>query len=155
MQGKYIKISAIVVLLAAAGFLFWRQFRPPQVTNPEVYFFNLEEKSLFEVPKDRVPPIKDGIGVRAHVYACGSKDAETFVGYLEKFTSEGKSVRENAIGVPLETLIRSGKLAPEDHLVAHPDHPDKWYPSSSRKGREIKSRPARQCGNQKPIRVTP
>ena len=76
---------------------------PIVIQTDKVWFYDLNTGKLFVGDRDEIPPIQapsgklpDGqlAGVKAYVfsYVHDPNDSERFVGYLEKYTPEGKEI---------------------------------------------------------------
>ncbi len=91
LQGKPVVGIVVVIVLVAVS--VWITSRQQRVVGPTYY--DLQSGELFAYNGDDMPPVtapSGGEGV-AHVFACGSCDDQDarFIGYLEKYTDEGKA----------------------------------------------------------------
>jgi hypothetical protein len=113
------KVLLAVVLLAGAGFGFYRFFRSDTGVSEKTFFYDLSEKKLFAAPRESLPPIR-GLNdtqedaVRAVVICTsGNPDdpANRKIAYLEKYAPELKhALQEVRAGKaePLPSKIRNG-----------------------------------------------
>jgi hypothetical protein len=130
-QGKPVAGVVVVVVLVAAS--VWIASRQKRVIGPTYY--DLQTGELFEYTGEELPPVvapSGGEGVVAHVFACGSCDDEQarFIGYLEKYTDEGKAqVRRTAEAIAASTKDSPPppQMRPERVISAFvPGEPPRW-----------------------------
>jgi hypothetical protein len=140
--GNTIKILITVVLLAGAGFGFYRFFNQPDGVSEKAFFYDLSEKKLFAASRESLPPTRglnntEEDAVRAIVICTsGNPDdpANRTIAYLEKYAPELKQNIEEARTGKAEampTKQRNGY-----RLVSRPGE-DKWYPSNTPEGQKI------------------
>ncbi|MEK7686574.1 MAG: hypothetical protein AAB466_14250 [Verrucomicrobiota bacterium] len=99
-----IKLLAAVLMLGAAGLLFFRFLRNSQGASEKAFFYDLSEKKLFTAPRTAVPPIKginnaDEDAVRAVVVTTtgNPRDKSSWkIVYLERYSPELKQQMEAA-----------------------------------------------------------
>jgi hypothetical protein len=123
-------------------------YRSPITLPPhKVWFYDLNTNELFVADGDKIPPIKapsdklvDGepAGVKAHVlsYIRDPNESERFIGYLEKYTPEGKkllsTVKKSGTGVTKEMIQELNK----NRFVRTADD-NRWFLADSDRGRAI------------------
>lgn len=121
---------------------------PPIISDSQkTWFYDLNTKKLFVVDGDSIPPIDapsgqlaDGqpAGVKAYVfsYLKDPKESERFIGYLEKFTPEGKkmisSIRKSESNVTSQMVHQLNS----NRFVRRPADSD-WVAADSDEGRFI------------------
>lgn len=106
-----IKLIAALLLLAGAGFGFYRHFSRDSGVSEQEFFYDLSEKKLFPAPRESLPPIRglndaEADAVRAVVIAPASDPdnaASRLIAYLEKYAPELKQSLED---------VRAGKAEP-------------------------------------------
>ena len=126
--------------------------RRPQIDT--VWFYDLEAKTLFEGPRDQLPPIpvpgKSGTnGVRAYLFSCTDNCADDkFIGYLEQYTPEAKPLYENQ---PSNMTKEHIKIMHSGRKVRS-ESGEKWYPFASAPGQKITILDMREkCGGKDPM----
>ena len=154
---KWIKENPkIVISVSAASVLMFlaimiEQLMPyslPIISQTsKAWFYDLNTDKLFITDGDRIPPIyapsgtlPDGqpAGVKAYVfsYVHDSNASERFIGYLEKYTPEGKKI--------ISSFRKSGDKVTEK-LIKQLNHnrfvrsldDDNWFLADSSQGRAI------------------
>jgi hypothetical protein len=114
-----LKIAVSLLLLAGAGFGFYRYFNRDTGVSEQEFFYDLSEKKLFAAPRESLPPIRglndaEEDAVRAVVIAPASdpdNPAKRQIAYLEKYAPElKKSLEEVRAGKaePLPSRVRNG-----------------------------------------------
>lgn len=95
-----VTVAAVVVLLLALWIIIRVNRGPSPMAAPTAaYYYDLNKNVLFEDKIDKIPPFdtdsgKDA-GVTAYVFGCGDcKEKNRFIGYLERYTPEGKKQRQ-------------------------------------------------------------
>jgi hypothetical protein len=110
-KSQLAQLLLAVILLAGAGFGFYRFLRDDSGISEQTFFYDLSAKKLFAAPREALPPIR-GIdnpeedAVRAIVICVSgdpAKAANRSIAYLEKYTPELKQSLE---------LVRAGKAEP-------------------------------------------
>ena len=110
IQNQKTQLLIAVLLLFAAGGLFFRQWRARGPAEPMIYFYDQSAEELFAAPQSAVPPIQ-GIddqeqdAVRAVVISrTGSRKKDDLeIVYLEKYSPEMKAQFEaRKAGAPAE-----------------------------------------------------
>jgi hypothetical protein len=96
-KGLTIFLSLTVIVVAVAS-IFWntRPDAPPPKAFAGQSFYTVDDgKTFFPDSSNKVPPFDEGgqTAVRAYVYTC-DEGKTRFVGYLERFTPEGKKQME-------------------------------------------------------------
>ncbi len=136
-------IAGIVFLLIVITSLI--PYKPPITSESQKnWYYDLNTETLFVVDGTKIPPIDapsgklpDGqpAGVRAYVfsYSRNPNESERFIGYLEKFTPEGKkmivSIRKSKSNVTGGMVRRLNS----NRFVCRPS--DKcWYLADSKEG---------------------
>ena len=136
------KLLLAVILLAGAGFGFYRYFRDDSGISEKTYFYDLSAKKLFAAPREAVPPIR-GIdnaeedAVRA-IVICVSGDPEKAanrkIAYLEKYTPELKQNLEQ---------VRDGKAQPlprgqrKGYIYVKRSEDKDWYRADTPEGEAV------------------
>lgn len=140
-------ILAGLVLLVASAVIFdiSRHSSTVGEDNAKVWFYNQENKRLYAVPRDTVPP-DDSAGVRAMVVAFPGQEKnrdQWRIAYLQTYSPELKSVLEavrkaHEANVPYAGTLpsRDGTWSHDNTLVKRVDDTD-WSTVSSDKGRKI------------------
>ena len=135
-----IAASALIGVLAIYLLFAW-MFGGSSNTLPrveEVYFYDIEGKTLVPVKAGEIPPLQLDNGhraVQAYVFSCGSCDdeAQRFTGYLETYVPQVKQLLEKLASTKTQAspdelvLIQSGK-------VVSPPSEEKWVPLRSPEG---------------------
>lgn len=145
----------VIGVSAAAVFMFLviviaqlMPYRPPIISQTsKAWFYDLNTDKLFITDGDRIPPIQapsgqlpDGqpAGVKAYVFSYfhDPNESERFIGYLKKYTSEGKKIissfRESGDKVTEELI----KQLNNNRFVRRLDD-DHWFLADSSEGRVI------------------
>jgi len=123
-------------------------YKPPIISESnKIWFYDLNTEKLFVADEDEIPPIDapsgkfpDGqpAGVRAYVltYFQDPNESERFIGYLEKYTPEGKKIifsfQKSRDNVTKELVRQLNK----NRFVRTPDD-DRWFLTDSNEGRLI------------------
>ena len=123
-------------------------YKPPSVSYaPKAWFYDLNTGELFVEDNEKIPPIQapsgqlpDGrqAGVKACVlsYIHNPNESERFIGYLEKYTPEGKEIissfRKSGDKVTVELFKRLNK----NKFVRRVDD-EQWFLADSSQGRVI------------------
>jgi len=142
-----ISIASVLIflLIVITQLMPYRSPAIPQTSK--AWFYDLNTGKLFVEDGDKIPPVKapsgklaDGQpgGVRAHVFSYSSNpsESERFIGYLEKFTPEGKEIvssfRKSEDKVTRELI----KQLNRNRFVRRVDD-DEWFSADSKEGRII------------------
>ena len=141
-SGNSTKILIAVVLLAGAGFGFYRFFNQSDGISEQAFFYDLSEKKLFAAARESLPPIRglnntEEDAVRAVVICTsGNPDdpANRTIAYLEKYTPELKRNIEEARAGTAEAVAT--RIRNTYRLVARVGE-DKWHAASSDEGQKI------------------
>ncbi len=139
----YITIGTVSLFLFILIIKFW-PYSPPSVSmNRNAWFYDLNTKKLFAEDSDKIPPIDAPSGKLAGVKACvlsyalEPNESDKFIGYLEKFTPEGKKCvsvcREAGTKVTAEMI----KDLNNNRYVSKPNDINNWFLASNDKGKEI------------------
>jgi len=123
-------------------------YRPPAIPQTyKAWFYDLNTGKLFTAESREIPPIDapsgklpDGqlAGVKAYVlsYLREPNESERFIGYLEKYTPQGKEIidsfRKSQKNVTNESVQRLNK----NRFVRRLDD-DHWFLANSNEGRVI------------------
>ena len=149
-------VAGVVLVAAVVGIFAWGGGgEPDRVDNAQVYLYDLDSGELSGGSLDRVPGVQEEpTRVWARVFTCGKDTAdERFVGYLERFGGELKSLiqRSQSRDQAFSHIARyQGPAA--DHQVRAPDG-GPWVPANSEAGQRIvrqararcSPRPAKPC----------
>lgn len=112
-RSKLVGVLALVAIIAAGALIVRSLFRGPgHGASVLVYYTTDDGVTLFPDRADRVAPFdyKGRPAVRARVFSCDGNKTR-FVGYLEKFDTEGAKLRE-------DTMAKGGAAsAPAGMLV--------------------------------------
>ncbi len=104
-KSKVIGVAAVVIILAANGWMLWRSFgNSASGGKTEQSFFTTDDgASYFAEDANKLTPFDhDGKeAVRAHVYALNGKK---WVAYLERYTTKGRE---------LMAAVEKGEIGPE------------------------------------------
>lgn len=136
------KLLLAMLLLAGAGFGFYRFSRKDSGISEQTYFYDLSEKKLFAASREALPPIRgvndtEEDAVRAVVICTsGNPDnpANRSIAYLEKYAPELKQNLEQVRAgkaEPMRSKIRNGY-----RFVKRPAD-DKWHAANSPEGEKI------------------
>jgi len=131
-----------VILLAGAGFGFYRFLRNDSGISEQTFFYDLSAKKLFAAPREALPPIRgvdspEADAVRAIVICISgnlAKEADRRIAYLEKYTPELKQSLE---------LVRAGKAEPlprgqrKGYVFVKRAEDNDWFRSDSPEGEQI------------------
>ena len=146
-------VAAIaVIVLVVALFFILRQLGLGTRSDPaEAFWYDVDKGVLFP-HVGAVSPIEapsGGEGVRAFVFACNScdDDNDRFIGYLERYSEEGKGIIED--GVANNDQLSSRMRAMEHHEVRRQADAD-WYLSSEEID-AIKAEIKKRCGGKDAI----
>jgi hypothetical protein len=111
------------------------------------WFYDLNTGELFAADSDSIPPINTPsgklangapAGVRAYVfsYIKDSNESEQFIGYLEKYTPEGRKItsyfQKSRDNVTKDLIRRLEK----NRLIRRVDN-ESWFPANSSQGQTI------------------
>lgn len=106
-QNPSVAIGLVGVVIVFAAVLVFLQLRstgaaPAAGNVGKVFFTNDDGKTWFIDDAKNIPPFqKDGKEVvRAYVYRTG--DGTEFVGFLERYSPEGKQILDKALSLPAE-----------------------------------------------------
>jgi hypothetical protein len=153
-------LALVLVLVVLAGYKIRHTFKSDLSTH-QVYFYNIETKTLFTATDQLLPPIDTssgaGTGVRAYVFRCADgSGASNFIAYLEEMTPDGKTA--------------AGQELKDDHSPAalgffmdkHPDaflvrnlQDETWYPKSEAAGRAAMNAGINSGGCDHPVPCLP
>ena len=145
----------VIGITVAAVFIFLliviaqlMPYRAPIISQTsKAWFYDLNTDKLFITDGDKVPPVKapsgsfpDGqpAGVKACVlsYIREPNESERFIGYLEKYTPEGKKIissfRKSGKNVTREVVSQLNK----NRFVRRVDD-ERWFLADSDEGRVI------------------
>jgi hypothetical protein len=141
-KSQLLQLLLAVIMLAGAGFGFYRFLRDDSGISEQTYFYDLSAKKLFAAPREALPPIR-GIddpeedAVRAVVICVSgnpAKAANRKVAYLEKYTPELKQSLD---------LVRAGKAEPlprgqrKGYVFVKRAEDNEWSRSDSPEGEKI------------------
>jgi hypothetical protein len=129
-----IGIAAAVLVLSLVLIMMRMDSGGPTYRKVGKYwFYDLSTKELFPAYTSAVPPIEapskaaiDGqpSGVRAFVFGCGDCK-ETFIGYLQKYLPEGKTLMANMNDeLRQRKAAKFSRIASPDDVEWHPDGGD-------------------------------
>lgn len=145
----------VTAISAAAVFIFLLivisqliPYKPLIISQtPKAWFYDLNTDKLYITDGENIPPIEapsgelpDGrpAGVKAYVlsYFRDPNESERFIGYLEKFTPQGKkiisSLQKSSAKVNEELI----KQINRNRLIRWPDD-NQWFLADSKEGRAI------------------
>jgi len=143
-----ISISSVcAILIIATLWMSLFSSDKEKITDPdEAWFYDINTGELFTSAKTNFPPIEassgplqDGqpAGVLAHVLTfdpTGKDKSQQFIGYLEKFTEEGKQAWQEA----LETDRLAEMSSSTGRLIKRVED-EKWIKADSPEGMKIRS----------------
>lgn len=147
---------AVIVLVVAVVLAVSRggDTGPTYRTVEQIYFYDLGEKKLYgtdpktlspvDAPSGFKTPEGEPGGVRAYVFGCGDCK-EHFIGYLQKYTPEGKKMLESGD----ERAIY--KINPHVRVRAAED--GEWLLGESDEGKKVIGSSTSKCP--KGVRVMP
>ncbi|MFA5293415.1 MAG: hypothetical protein WC496_10320 [Phycisphaerae bacterium] len=138
-------VSAVIFLLIVITLLI--PSSPPIMQSHKAWFYDLNTNELFIRNDDRIPPIDapsgklpDGepAGVKAYVFTYFSdpNDSELFIGFLEKYTPQGKeiiSLLKNSKDNVTKEMIRQLN---NNRFVRRLED-DSWFLADSNEGQAI------------------
>jgi hypothetical protein len=136
--GAVLKVTSAVLLIAAAGVIWWCFRGSPQSQGPQVFFTDDDGSTWFADDQTKLAPWDHNgkPAVLAKVYqTAGGKQ---FIAYLMKFTDKA---REEALYSQKTGHMRSGPSAakgPADNpLLVKKPHDKEWVPANDPRAREI------------------
>ncbi|MCE5340295.1 MAG: hypothetical protein LLF92_04105 [Planctomycetaceae bacterium] len=138
-------------------------YRPPKsVFNRKAWFYDLNTKKLFAEDGDKIPPIDAPsgklAGVRACVlsYALEPNESDKFIGYLEKFTPQGRKCIDICKEAGTKVTEEMIKDLNNNRYVSKPNDINNWFLASSEQGKEILKQANKiNDKGQMPIRCSP
>ena len=144
-RNPLVAATAVAVLVVAIVFI-GRYFMGSDAPEPGLAnWYDMTTGKLyggFKVQEGGLPPItlpSGNEGVLARVYARGSCEnkVDRFIGYLEKYTDEGKAmIIEAKAKVPMDRAALADAAMYERH-IKRPDDPE-WVLAGSDMGAEIR-----------------
>lgn len=154
-NGQFLCTFLILLSVVAFGIAVDRVLAEDAGGPIDLYFLDVNTDKLFTANSDAVPPIeapsdeevnreakeaddKRYSGVRAHVFSCTTcKDEEArFIGYLEKYTPEGKAAMEKMQHDDHEVDIEAIYALDEERLIKLPDG-DAWIKANSEEAVDV------------------
>ena len=140
-KNPVVAVVAIIVIIVAV-ILIARRFMSPGVTGAvgAGTFYDVGKKEVYpQTDPGAIPPVKlpsGNEGVRAWVYSCSSCDDKTshLIGYLEKYTEEGKAAVQRSYDMPTDFAARAE--ARQYRLIRREDDKD-WVDWDSMEGEAI------------------
>ena len=132
-------VVAVVILAVAIVLIAWNMGGNPPPPQGSRSFYDEGTKELYPFAKQEWPPVKAPSGqdgVKAFVYSCTDCEDKSsrFIGYLQKFTPEGK---ENLLKAFKENDMNARVIEFERALVRVPDEAQ-WYEKNTAEGVEIR-----------------
>jgi hypothetical protein len=138
------KLIIAVLLLAAAGFIFYRFFTQDSGISEQTFFYDQSEKKLFSVSREELPPIRgldnpEEDAVRAVVIAVNgnAKDKKNRkIAYLEKYAPEFKSHLAKVRGGAAEPMPRGTR---DQYRFVKRVQDSEWFAVNTPEGAKILS----------------
>ena len=138
--------SMLIFLLIVISQLM--PYKPPILSQPpKAWFYDLNTNKLFTAEGDKIPPIdapsgplpdEQPAGAKARVfsYVRDPNESERFIGYLEKYTPQGKEIifsfRKSGNKVTKEMVLQLNR----NRFIRKVDD-DRWFLADSNEGRVI------------------
>ncbi|HCF93745.1 MAG TPA: hypothetical protein DEW46_01665 [Verrucomicrobia bacterium] len=147
IQNQKTQLLIAVLLLFAAGGLFFRQWHARGPAEPMIYFYDQSAEELFAAPQSAVPPIQ-GIddqeqdAVRAVVISrTGSRKKDDLeIVYLEKYSPEMKAQFEaRKAGAPAEAAGGISRAQSKAHTFVKTPSGKQWHTMVSPEAERIVS----------------
>ena len=153
-----ISIVAVVFTIIAIAYILHYELHSRYVTTVNQYFYDTATQQLKVEPSTAIPPMRGAGGkytlVRAYVFTCSSCDNKQ-IGYLEKYTPQGKAALINLQKMANQPPPKPGPGAPPNgnmpyanpfelemqaynsSLVRLPAKGSPWVPANSPEGQHI------------------
>ena len=145
-----VTIIAVVILVISLGIIILNNRGGRTNRIVDVYFYDLNDGSLFTAPSNSIAPIdapsgpyngKPG-GMRAYVFACGDCDDESsrFIGWIERYTPEAKqALSGDSPDYAAYEFYETGQL------IKGLEEGDPWVPANGERGYAVMERISARC----------
>lgn len=156
-NGPKIKAGVAGLVLLVGLVLIFRSITPPAQAEVGYWYFDLNTGKYFAAAGELAPintpsPGDQPAGVRARLFSCGScaKEADRMLGWLEKFSPEGKTkLGERFRYTDANELM--GEIRPGDLLGKRTtDASEKWVECDGEFTVPIMEELAAKCGGKTP-----
>jgi len=159
---RIVTALAFIATASALAYLGVHLFSKPGRPKSLAYFYNEKTGKLFSASDQLLPPIDTdsgpGTGVRAYVFSCrDSKDTNgTFIGFLEKFTPEGKAAVLAELEADHSALAMGFAMDKNQSAILVRSPADQtWHPKSSPEGVALMKAGKESGGCSRPVQRLP
>ena len=153
----------VVVLLVA---VVWLYSGGGGGEKGQRYYIDIATGDRFAAAPALAPvAVPDGgalTGVAAHVYSCGECGDDAFVGFVEKYSTEGKAAEQKLLELgPMQTPERPAieLVLKEGHFMASFDEAKagepEWVAFDGDDATAIRRSIGERCGGKAPVRCVP
>jgi hypothetical protein len=133
-----IGVIALVVAIVALTFIVRQFFPRPTGQTPQVYFYDISNKTTTIGPKTNYPPLIGSTGQPTVVYAfyftCSTPENK-YLAYLEKYSPQTQQMLHNTVNGSAQ--INNQRTTSPDILVCLPSDTANWVPVNSPEGLKI------------------